>query len=150
MKEKEKKITYVIKKKSIPLKLQGFNIPRDIVLVKSKMHFLSKLHGRVVSLLFLTLQNIEWNNNVISFSKNLRDELCSKIGISSSGLSNCLGELCKYRVFKKLGNNTYEYNPHLFYYGDEEQVNIWRQRWVCEFNNVECIITVNYINKIIN
>lgn len=150
MKEKEQKITYVMKKKSIPLKPQRFNTPRDIVLVKSKMHFLSKLNGRVISVLFLTLQNIEWNNNVISFSKNLRGEICSKTDISSAGLSNCLRELCKYGVFKKLGNNIYEYNPHLFYYGDEERVNIWRQRWVCEFNNAECIISVNYINKFTN
>lgn len=145
MKEKEQKITYVMKKKSIPLKPQGFNIPRDIVLVKSKIHFLSKLHGRVVSLLFLTLQNIEWNNNVISFSKNLRDELCSKTGISSAGLSNCLGELCKYGVFKKLSNNIYEYNPHLFYYADESVVSKWRERWNCDFDDDKCEIKVKII-----
>ena len=118
-----------------------------VVFVRDKTHFFINLLGRGTNFLFLALQELEWNSNVISFEGNVKINMCNKLDISGANFSNCLGLLCANGIFSKIKNNVYEYNPHLFFYGDEHVVNKWRERWDCEFDDETCKIKVRMIRK---
>lgn len=149
----KKRLTIISKTITISVKNQEPKLSH-IVFVKDKTHFLTNLLGRATNFLFLALQKLEWNNNVISFEGEVKIDMRKRLYISGASFSNCLGLLCANGIFRKIRNGVYEYNPHLFYYADESVVSKWRERWDCDFDDDKCEIKVKTIqyekNKINN
>lgn len=138
------RLTVISKATTILVKNQEPKLSH-IVFVKDKTHFLTNLPGRVTNFLFLALQKLEWNNNVILFGGEVKTDMRKRLDISGASFSNCLGLLCANGIFRKIGNCVYEYNPHLFYYADESVVSKWRKRWDCDFDDDKCEIKVKII-----
>lgn len=87
------------------------------------------------------------NNQTASI---FRQYMKSKFTITPANLSNYFRGLTNAGILKKLGNNVYIYNPHIFYYADEKVADEMRENFVCEFDDLNLKIKINSIKTYFN
>lgn len=120
---------------------------QSVIFIKNKTRYFYNLEGRVYRFLFLVIENLTYNNNIIEFGYELKNKLLNELKIQPASLTECIRVLKKQGIFKKIKNNSYLYNPHLFYYADESVAKTWQDSWVCDFKEDSFKINILFIKK---
>ena len=122
-----------------------------IIFFKDKQKYLFKLNGKVLLVMFNIMDKLAvFNENKIIVTSDFRQYMNHKFSITPANLSNYLRGLTSTGILKKLGNNVYVYNPHIFYYADEKVAEEMRENFVCEFDEVNLKIKINSIKTYFN
>lgn len=62
-------------------------------------------------------QNAQWNTGIVLMPQKVRDDVCTKLGISQQTLSNCLTALKKSKLISG-EKGEFRINPKIFWRGD--------------------------------
>lgn len=98
----------------------------NIVLVRENILKLGKLNGRHLELLFLIMREcLEYNVQTFEITKKFREIAEQEIGLKNNNFNINMLHITRAKVLKSIKRSRYVYNPHLFYYADDEVAKEW-------------------------
>ncbi|RDU62923.1 hypothetical protein CQA53_08875 [Helicobacter didelphidarum] len=120
----------------------------DVKFYKDKLIFFSRLDGKTLYFLMYMIQElVDYNKNYIELTNSFRTSCEKKLNFKLGGNSVPLHlmKLAKNGFIKKVGNSRCLYNPHLFYYADDEVAKTMQENFICDFDYENLKITISKV-----